>query len=205
MKKPDLISDSVNRPSLTSISEIKTMFDSLYNLKAVKRSGWLQSGIPANQVESVADHSLFVALLAFFLSDQEDENLDKFKVIKMALIHDLAESVVGDITPTDGVSLKEKFRLEVDALESLLKPLPMAEELLALWHEFENGDSAEAKFVRRLDKLEMVMQAARYETETGADLERFFTGVSTLFDEGEMTPALYQLLLESRKAAPEKS
>ena len=204
MKKPDSRSDSIPSDNSLALADIKLTLDRLYHLKSVKRSGWLQVGIPSDRVESVADHSLFVTLLALLLSDNEDHRMNKFKVIRMALIHDLAESVVGDITPEDGVTPDEKFRRESEALKSLLNPLPMAEELLALWHEFENGDSVEAKFVRRLDKLEMVFQAARYEASTGMDLSGFFTSVSALFDEGELTPALYQLLLESRNTAQDE-
>lgn len=202
MKKPDSIPTTNPSPNRPSTVDIKLMFDILYQLKSVKRAGWLQSGLQPEQVESVADHSFFVGLMALLLADHEDESMDKFKVIQMALIHDLAESVIGDITPADDISLQEKFDRELAALESVLKPLPMAEELLTLWREFEQGNSAEAKFVRRLDKLEMVFQAARYEKTTGADLEGFFTSVSKLFDEGELTPALYELLLESRNFAP---
>ncbi|MCF7798045.1 MAG: HD domain-containing protein [Lentisphaeria bacterium] len=179
------------------------MLDKIYALKQTKRAGWLQSGIIPAEGESVADHSFFVALLALLIAPAEGEHINREKAIRMALLHDLAESVIGDITPEDAVSPDEKFSLEKSTLQDLLGDFPDGRDLFELWLEFEQGNSPEAVFVRRLDKLEMVLQAARYEKSTGINLAHFFTGVSELFHQGELTPALYQLLLQSRKPAQE--
>jgi putative hydrolase of HD superfamily len=63
-------------------------------LKELKRTGWVESGIL--EPESVADHSYRTTLLAMILSDQK--GLDTLKTVKMALLHDLVESVTGDLT-----------------------------------------------------------------------------------------------------------
>lgn len=72
-----------------------------------KRTGWLKAGVP--RVESVADHSYRAALLALVLPES---GVDRVRCMKMALVHDLAESIVGDITPSCGVSTDEKHRRE---------------------------------------------------------------------------------------------
>ncbi|MCF7802226.1 MAG: HD domain-containing protein [Candidatus Marinimicrobia bacterium] len=186
-----------------SAERILGLLDKIYTLKQTKRAGWLQSGITPAEGESVADHSFFVALLALLIAPAEGEHINREKAVQMALLHDLAESVIGDLTPEDGVTATEKFNREKSALQQLLGDIPDGEALMMLWLEFEQGDSPEAEFVRRLDKLEMALQAARYEKSTGINLAHFFTGVSELFHQGELTPALYQLLLQSRKPAQE--
>ena len=201
MKKPTstLKSTIVSKP--VSVTDVEATLKQLYRLKTVKRAGWLQAGIHPEQGESVADHSLFVALLALLLCEVESPSLDRNRAILMALVHDLVESVVGDITPESGISPEEKFRREEAAFKSVLKPLPLAKELLSVWQEFETGETAEAQFVRRLDKLEMVFQARIYENTTGLDLDRFSTSVKKLFDQGEISSALYQSLLNKKTAA----
>lgn len=62
--------------------------------------------------------------------------------MKMALVHDLAESVVGDITPHCGISKQEKEIRERKAMReitSLLEDCEMADEIVDLFEEFEAG------------------------------------------------------------------
>ncbi|KAA0001413.1 MAG: HD domain-containing protein [Thermoplasmata archaeon] len=66
-------------------------------LKGIKRKGWLRIGI--EKVESVACHSYRVAFLAMLIGDALNLNVEK--MLKMALLHDLAEATTGDITPYD--------------------------------------------------------------------------------------------------------
>ena len=69
-------------------------------LKRTKRTGWLDRGVPAAETESVADHSFRVALLAWLAAPGEPA-LDRDRVLKLALLHDLAEAVTGDEPPYD--------------------------------------------------------------------------------------------------------
>jgi putative hydrolase of HD superfamily len=83
------------------------------------------------------------------------------KVIKMLIIHDLAESVTGDI-PSQEVSIRQdnKYRNEKKAFKGLVASLPKekAKEIIVLWEEFEKKETSEAKFANSLDKIEAVMQ-----------------------------------------------
>ncbi|CRK30751.1 hypothetical protein BN1708_015854 [Verticillium longisporum] len=123
--------------------------------------------------ESVADHShrmTFMALLA-------PQNLDQAKVVKMCLVHDLAETVVGDITPADGVSREEKTHREEAAMHWMTTHWgDFGREVHHLWIEFEAGLTPEGEFAQDLDKLEMMLQALEYErdAELAVDLGEFF-------------------------------
>lgn len=93
--------------------------------------------------------------------------LDPSKLIKLAIVHDIAESLVGDITPHDGISNETKFELEQKAIQKLQSQLgedtPPAQELSQLWHEYEEATTQEALLVKDFDKLEMILQASEYE------------------------------------------
>lgn len=139
-------------------------------LKETARAGWGLRGI--DSPESVADHSFRVGLLALVLSRGADPPLDRERCIAMALVHDLAESVVGDITPYDGIAADEKQRREREAMERLAAMLG-DDEVLRLWEEYQAAESPEARFVKDLDKLETVLQAAEYEASRGTELAEF--------------------------------
>ncbi|MCB9793522.1 MAG: HD domain-containing protein [Alphaproteobacteria bacterium] len=124
-------------------------------LKELPRAGWVRAGVPAP--ESVAAHSWGVAWLVCALCPPE---LDRGRALAIAVLHDLAEVRVGDITPHDGVPAAQKQALEAEAMAALLAPMPDGEGLLALWREY--GVSPEGRFVKACDKLDMALQAARY-------------------------------------------
>ena len=126
------------------------------SLKATKRTGWVMSGV--QNPESIADHMYRMSLMAMIASFS-NESLDTNRCIKLALIHDLAEAKVGDITPHCGVSDEEKYKLELGTMEqiqSMLGPLLGGDEILDLWKEYEEGSTTEAKLLKDLDKIEMI-------------------------------------------------
>ncbi|XP_052198461.1 uncharacterized protein LOC127805742 isoform X2 [Diospyros lotus] len=144
-----------------------------HRLKTTKRAGWMRKDIQSP--ESIADHMYRTGLMALIASDIP--GVDRDKCIKMAIVHDIAEAIVGDITPSDGVPKHEKSRLEQEALDYMCKLLgggERAKEIGQLWMEYEENLSLEAKFVKDLDKVEMILQALEYETEQGKNLEEFF-------------------------------
>ena len=127
-------------------------------LKREVRKGWIvKAGI--KQPESVADHSFVTALIAMVVGDNSE--LDTEKMIRMALLHDLAESIIGDLIPGENPSKKE---LENQAIESLMSELSgeMRSLYEALWNEFITNKSDEAIMVHQIDKFEMGIQAAQY-------------------------------------------
>jgi putative hydrolase of HD superfamily len=155
-------------------------------LKHVPRTGWLDRGVPAAATESVADHTFRLALLAW-LAAADEPRLDRERVLKLALLHDLAEAVTGDLPPYDPAALVDaddahraallnqrlirggarataKRAAEAAAMADLLADLPtaLAGELGSLWRELEEGTSPEARFVKQADKLETYLQSREY-------------------------------------------
>ncbi|KAH9479817.1 5'-deoxynucleotidase hdd1 [Psilocybe cubensis] len=100
------------------------------------------------------------------------------RCVMMALVHDLAEAQVGDIAPREGIPKAEKHRLESEAMHNIVHDMlhnsPAAQKINALWMEYEDGQSPEAKFVKDLDRFEMASQALEYEKNHGASLQPFF-------------------------------
>ncbi|KAJ6019512.1 hypothetical protein N7522_001579 [Penicillium canescens] len=135
-------------------------------LKHMPRTGWLRT---IQNPESVAAHSFRVAILAMLAPEHLD--LDRAKCIQMALIHDLAESVIGDIPTFAKVPKQRKYEMERNGfqyLENLLRTYnsKKAEEISELWLEYEKGDTPEAQWVREMDKFECLVQAHEYEQRT---------------------------------------
>jgi putative hydrolases of HD superfamily len=107
--------------------------------------------------------------------------------MKMALVHDMAEALVGDITPVDGVSKDEKSRRESTTMEYFTKGLLgkvydgiNGTDLMAVWQEYEDSNTLESKFVHDVDKVELLLQMIEYEKEHEGKLDLGeFTWVAT--------------------------
>ncbi|XP_013920818.1 PREDICTED: HD domain-containing protein 2 [Thamnophis sirtalis] len=129
-------------------------------LKRVPRTGWVYRKV--NNPESVSDHMYRMAIMAMVT---EDKTLNKDRCIRLALVHDMAECIVGDIAPADNISKEEKHRQEKEAMKHLTRLLSedMGKEIYELWEEYEHQSTAEAKFVKQLDQCEMIIQALEYE------------------------------------------
>ncbi|KAF5237722.1 hypothetical protein FAUST_5902 [Fusarium austroamericanum] len=147
-----------------------SFFHLLGGLKTTKREGWKRHGIDP---ESVADHSYRMGMIAMFAP----QGLNQVKCMKMCLVHDIAESVVGDITPFSGVSRDEKGRREAATIEYIANRWsgPYTAEIKELWDEFEAAESPEAQFSQDIDKIELLLQAVEYErnSENKKDLGEF--------------------------------
>ncbi|HOD53429.1 MAG TPA: HD domain-containing protein [Candidatus Cloacimonadota bacterium] len=156
-----------------SLSEEFSFYEILFQLKNLYRQGWLQAGISKEHCESIADHSFALAMLCLKYQKDYPEMLDMEKMLKMTLIHDLAEAVIGDITPSEEISLKDKFSMEKEAIESILSHFPDSDELLDIWLDFETGGSSTALYVKQMDKIEMMLQALVYQNHS-VDLSSFF-------------------------------
>jgi len=167
----------MKNPKQANVDGIASVFLEFVRLKQLYRQGWLNNGVPHKKCESVADHSMGVALLAMLLADSYFPELDSTKIIRMALLHDFGEIYAGDITPDENVSLAEKHTRESESIHKVLETLDTSERYLELWEEFEAGQSPEAKLVKEIDRLEMGLQAHFYEQEERLDLSDFFQAV----------------------------
>lgn len=163
-------------------------------LKAERRRGWIKK-LGLTNPESVADHSYRTALMAMVISDSR--GLDTGKAMRLALLHDLPEAVVGDAMPEER-SGRRKIALETKAMEELLNDLPLGVRALyrQAWLDFVDGKSEESRLVRQLDRLEMAIQAWEYVQELGDPAlakEFWATASEHVSDEG-----LLELLREVR-------
>ncbi|XP_020646398.2 5'-deoxynucleotidase HDDC2 [Pogona vitticeps] len=154
-------------------------------LKRVPRTGWVYRKV-ANP-ESVSDHMYRMAIMAMVT---EDETLNKDKCIRLALVHDMAECIVGDIAPADNISKEEKHRREEEAMKHLTKLLSedLRKEIFDLWEEYECQSSEEARFVKQLDQCEMILQALEYEEleKRPGTLQDFYDSTTGKFSHPEI-------------------
>jgi len=148
----------------------------IVHLKQLYRKGWLDRGIDPTRCETVAEHTFGNAMLCLLLASKHPE-LNAEKVLRMALVHDLGEAYVGDITPSDNVTKSDKSEREHAALQRILGKLPNGQEMLDIWLEYEQQSSPEATFVKRIDRLELALQAAVYEHQGLIEGREFYQAV----------------------------
>lgn len=135
----------------------------IFGLKSLKRSGWVYHDIP--EPESVAEHSFGLAFLALVID--LPEAVDRLKLVKMAILHDVGEAIIGDCVYDRGIVFnQEKYVLknkeEKKAVEQIFSNSNY-DELKQLTLEFLEHKSKHAKTLKELDKIEMLMQAIVYE------------------------------------------
>ena len=134
-------------------------------LKYKIRSAWDERhwNINKDRLESIAEHVYGVCILAISIDSEFDMGIDISKVLKMLIIHEIGEVLIGDITPFDNVTLEEKEIIEHQAMDDVLGDLVKKEELLGLLLEFDERKSKESQFAYLCDKLEADLQAKVYQ------------------------------------------
>ncbi len=164
---------------------LRHLLDQANLLKRLPRTGWLLAGVP--RPESIADHSFGVGVLALFLAEWVNQDpageglerpLDVGRVVILALLHDLAESMLTDLPKRTSQLLGQeaKHRAEEAVMARLLAPLPGGAAYQELWAEYDAGSSPEARLVKDADKLEMVHQAIQYARQGVQGLDEFRQG-----------------------------
>ncbi|XP_027998648.1 5'-deoxynucleotidase HDDC2 isoform X2 [Eptesicus fuscus] len=141
-------------------------------LKRVPRTGWVYRNV--ERPESVSDHMYRMAVMALVT---KDDRLNKDRCVRLALVHDMAECIVGDIAPADNIPKEEKHRRE---------------------EEYETQSSAEAKFVKQLDQCEMILQASEYEDleSKPGRLQDFYDSTAGKFRHPEIVQLVSELEAE---------
>ena len=116
--------------------------------------------INSDRNENDAEHSWHLAMMAIILAQHSNVEIDLLKVVKMVLIHDIVEIDAGDTFIYDTAKNHTNTDEELLAARRIFGILPQeqSEELIAIWEEFEAGESAEAKFARTMDRLEPLLQ-----------------------------------------------
>ncbi len=176
--------------------DIVELFQQSMKLKCLKRTGWVEKNIL--NCETVAEHSYGVALLASFV--KIPKNINREKLIKMGLLHDLGETIIGDIISEIGTYIdlekqKDKKIKERDALNHILSK---NDELREIAIEYLECKTPTAKFSKELDKLEMIFQALEYETKNNiSSLQEFWDNAEHSIQDKELRE-IYEKLKKLR-------
>lgn len=188
-----------------SVTDAERIVDALTlaeNLKTELRHSWLSNG----RRESVAEHTWMMALTAILMAPHLEHPVDLGRTLKLIVLHDIAEAVTGDIPSFEESARKDtKVADETAAMERIRAMLPTAsgDLMLSLWREYEDGETAEAKFARAIDKLEVQHQHNLAALETWTEQE--FGLVYTKMDrECAHDAALRTLLATVRSRAERK-
>ena len=174
-------------------------------LKNLPRTGWRFRGI--KDAESVADHCYRVSLLSMILADvlaEQDVPLDVEKVMRLALLHEVAEARIGDLPfpALEYIPEEVKKTGEQAAVESMFEHFgPLQKKYMQLWDEFEEGTSIEGKLVRAADKLELMIQVLEYEKIGYRSLDKFWTNPWNFrsFDDSPLIREIIDLLYQRRE------
>lgn len=164
-------------------------------LKCAERHCVTTSG----RVESVADHSWRLALMAM-LAAREVEDVDETKLIKLCLVHDLGEAVTGDVPAF--LKTRADEEAESASITEVFAPLgePERSGLIALWREFEAQETREARLARALDKLEALIAHNEAPLSSWLPLE-----YELQLTYGQKECAEFEFTRELRKAVEEDS
>ena len=154
----------------------------LQRLKRLERTGWTLRGLP-NGTESVAAHSFGVGVTAMILADEirtRGLNLDIERVLRMALLHDWAETRVGDMprTAANYFGAGARKSAETLAFADIIRGLGAAErEYETLYQDYEQRDSLEARLVKAADVIDLLVEAYALEHAGARGLDEFWEAV----------------------------
>ena len=152
----------------------------LQRLKRLDRTGWILRGLP-NGTESVASLSCGVAVTAMFIADRAKHDgveLDLEKVLRLALLHDWSEVLVGDMPRTATMFFGSDVRkvAEARAFEEIVAPMgELRGDYIKLHEEYEERNSVEAKIVKVADVIDLLIQALALERAGARGLDEFWT------------------------------
>src|SRR5687767_7968277 len=172
----------------------------LQRLKRLDRTGWTLRGLP-NGTESVAAHSFGVSVTAMLLADEiksRGVEIDVERVLRMSILHDWAETRIGDMprTATHYFGANTRKEAETAAFADIVAELTTKTTLLGLHHDYEKRESLEARVVKAADIIDLLVQAYALERAGARGLDEFWE-VTTAADfqlTGEARAVVNELL-----------
>lgn|SRR5574344_103335 len=138
-------------------------------LKNVIRTGWTTWNVKRDRIESIAEHIFGVQMLAIAMKSEYEYDIDIMKVIYMLAIHEIGETIIGDLTQFQ-ISNEEKEEIEHAAVHDILGNLLDGNTIEQLFLEFDSHSTKEALFAFQCDKLECDLQCKLYDQESCVDL-----------------------------------
>jgi len=164
---------SVRLDAKWEVEAILTFLSSISRMKAIPRSGWISHGVGLQDVESVADHSFSTCALALLLADLEQKRgagVDVERVLRLAVLHDMSESLTFDISKgylqylgQRGEAIKKE--LDQAAWKHLadgIEDLSLRRAYTRLQAEFVAEKTTESKIVHAADSLDVLLQVIEY-------------------------------------------
>ena len=151
----------------------------LQRLKRLERTGWALRGLPSG-TESVASHSFGVCVTAMLLADEVQARgleVNCERVLRMALLHDWAETRVGDLprTATAYFGAEASKSAETLAFADIVNGVRSGEsEYRALYQDYEQRGSLEARLVKAADVIDLLVQAYALERSGAKGLAEFW-------------------------------
>ena len=145
------------------LKKILKVFLTLQWAKELPRQGFIALGFKRNEADSVAAHSWTTAMLVYLMASEmkaNGEKIDVDKAVKMAMFHDMAETIVGDVgTFVKGMAKGAFADIEEEGLKWLVKDLPSQKEIVGLVEEYMSRKTLEARLCKVADNLDALAQA----------------------------------------------
>lgn len=165
IKEGNTIISSLCSKQPSECEEIFKFYYLNFRLKNKVRTGWDSKhwNIKSNRIETISEHIIGTLSLAMVFNSEFEYNLDIDKVLKILTIHETGETLIGDITPFDGITPEKKKEIEHHAMRDALGNLKEKDSLLTLLFEFDEQGTPEAKYSHYCDKIEADLQAKIYQ------------------------------------------
>ena len=150
----------------------------LQRLKRLDRTGWTLRGLP-NGTESVAAHSFGVGVTAMLIADRcvaQGVTVDVEKLLRIALLHDWAETRVGDMPRTAILYFGSEARKQAEtaAFSDIVNPVDANGSYASLYNDYERRESLEARLVKAADVLDLLIQVLALERAGARGLDEFW-------------------------------
>ena len=165
IKEGSTIISSLCGKQLYECEEIFKFYYLNFRLKNRVRTGWDSKhwNVKSDRIETISEHVVGTIGLAMVLNSEFEYNFDTDKELKMLVIHETGETLIGDITPFDGITPEKKKEIEHQAMRDALGNLKEKDSLLNLLFEFDEQETPEAKCSHYCDKIEADLQAKIYQ------------------------------------------
>lgn len=160
----------------------------------------------SDRSENDAEHSWHLAMMTIVLAEHSNEKVDVLRVLKMVLIHDIVEIDAGDIFLYDRKRSHTNTEAERIAAHRIFGLLPkeQADEMIALWEEFEACETADAKFAKTMDRFEPFLQNVSNDggtwKEYNVDYSRVYNTQALMKDGSKAIWKLAEPMLEQTMA-----
>ena len=140
------------------------------DLQDMERKGHLYWGVKSNRIESILEHIYGCCVLALGVEMEYGYSIDMNKLLKMLLIHETGEILIGDLTEWD-IPKDRKRKIERDAVSQVCSELSGGNEIVDLFDEFEKDSTLVSEYANLIDKLEYDLQVKLYEMNGQYDYE----------------------------------